>query len=238
VSKFIVGCLVFFLSVVSYAQTVQSLPERASNIRSGPSTEYSVRAGFWSPVQLSVTGKSVLEGETACVEDDNYNNDLWLRVDIQGIEGWVNFCVVRFDGDLDTLPVVEPAYPELDEWINQATVPLDGIFFSVIRDELGEAPDTPYVIASTRTQNFIHLRENPDLGANILDHLSGEQVYVTGVSADGVWLQVEYDAKLSSCYADAESVDDCPLERVTGWVARYLLSLPQDWQDIFAEDES
>lgn len=234
--KLVVACLVFLMSILSYAQTVQPSFE-ISTIRSGPSTDYSERGSLWSSHELTVTGKSVFDGGQHCSEDGNFNNDLWLRVDLQGIEGWVNYCVVRFEGDVASLPIVEPAYPELDEWINLASIPLDGLFFTRITDELGSTPESPYVVAATRTRNFIHLRANPNLGAEIIDHLSSEQVYVIDVSADGVWVKVEYDARLASCLQNADSVDECPLEPMSGWVARYLLSIPTGWHEILAETE-
>lgn len=229
--------LLFVLGIVVYAQDTEPYVEvyqPAVNVRSGPSEQYLSRGAMWSGDRLTVTGKSNFTGTQSCTDDSNYENDLWLRVDVQGIEGWVNYCVVKFAGNLDHLPIAVSAYPEVDEWLNLATIPLDGIFFSTIRDELGSVPDVPSVIGLTRTRNFIHLRQEPRLDANILDHISGEQVYVTDVSSDGVWVRVEYDAKLSSCLQEAQSHTACAYQRISGWVARYLLFLPTDWQDTFA----
>lgn len=229
--------LLFVLGIIASAQVAETYVEIYQPmvaVRSGPSVQYSHRASMWSWDRLTVTGKSVFDGSQPCTDDLDYDNDLWLRVDVQGIEGWVNYCVVKVTGDLDGLPVAEPAFPENDEWLELAEIP-NGIFFTRIVDRLGTQPEQPFVIGLTRTRNYIQLREQPSLGTPILDHISSDKVYVTGISANGVWVRVEYDAKLTSCLQVADSTDDCPYERISGWVAKYLLSFPPDWQATFAE---
>ncbi len=178
------------------------------NIRSGPGTDYSLRGGLIRG-SLTITGRNDFDTTRVCTSINARDLDMWLRVDYNGVEGWVALCAVDVDVELDTIPVVESSNPIMIEDIDYSKT------LSALR--LGDEPET-FVFGVTRAR--LNLRDGAGLGSNIIEEIrGGELVYVTGMNADASWVKVE--------------VGD-----LSGWVARYLLSLPYQWQDTFAEDES
>ena len=178
------------------------------NIRSGPGTDYSLRGGLIKG-SLTITGRNEFDTTRVCTNITARDLDMWLRVDYNGVEGWVALCAMDVDVDLATIPVVESSNPlmieDIDYSKNLATL------------NLGEEPET-FVFGVTRAR--LNLREGAGLNSNVIQELRGaELVYVTGMNADASWVKVE--------------VGD-----VSGWVARYLLSLPYEWQKTFVKDES
>jgi len=178
------------------------------NVRSGPGTEYSLRGGLIRG-SLTITGRNNFATDRICTGIVTSDLDMWIRVDYNGVEGWVALCAVNIDTDLDSIPVASPSHPILVEDINYATNP------SAV--PLGERPET-FVFGATRAR--VNMRTGAGLDNNIISELrGGETVYVIGHNEDASWVQVDVDG-------------------TTGWVARYLMSLPQDWQDTFTPVES
>jgi uncharacterized protein YraI len=68
---------------------------RTVNVRSGPSIRYTRIGQLRLGDSADITGRSSTE-----------NN--WLRIDLNGREGWVSIAVVEVTGDPDDAPVVEP----------------------------------------------------------------------------------------------------------------------------------
>jgi len=64
------------------------------NVRSGPSTDYTIIGKLTPADSLDITGQ-------------NEAND-WLRVNFNGQEGWVFLNVVEVNGAIENAPVVEP----------------------------------------------------------------------------------------------------------------------------------
>lgn len=171
------------------------------NVRSGPGTEYSLRGGFTNG-KLTITGRNEFDTNRVCRGVPQFDLDMWLRVDFNGVEGWVAFCAVDVEGNFSVLPVVSPSDPMLISDIDFANNPEEL--------SLGEEPETPYVYGVTRAR--VNLREGGSLNAPVIEELrGGELIYVVGMSADGYWAQVKIDDK-------------------SGWIARYLLSLPYEWE--------
>lgn len=172
------------------------------NIRSGPGTDYTLRGGLING-RLTITGRNDFDTTRVCTGIVTTDLDMWLQVDFNGVEGWVARCAVETDTDLNSIAVVTPGSPMLIEEVDYANNP------SAL--SLGDEPDT-FVYGVTRAR--LNLREGAGLSSNIIQELrGGELVYVIGMNADASWVQVEV--------AD-----------MSGWVARYLLSLPNDWQDL------
>jgi uncharacterized protein YraI len=203
----------------------QSIEHRshALNVRSGASREYTVRGVVADGDVLTVTGRTAFDTNRTCDGYYNANTDMWLRVDFQGIEGWVGYCLGQFQGDLNSVPVTEPIYPVLRR---QARYGYIHSFPSGL-DELGSAPLMPYIRGNVRYSR-INLRRNPVLDGEIIDILTSESVYVIGCSANRQWLKVTY-------------LGISPFNRVwwrgaepqTGWIAaNTLFTLPQGWEDI------
>jgi uncharacterized protein YraI len=203
--------LVMAISIPLFAQD-DATPATAEgvgvNIRSGPGTEYSLRGGL-SNGSLTITGRNDFDTNRVCTNINVRDLDMWLQVDYNGVEGWVTLCAVNIDVDLDTITVVESSHPIMIESIDYANNP------SALR--LGAEPET-FVFGVTRAR--LNLRDGAGLDSEIIQELRGAALlYVTGMNDDASWVKVE--------------VGD-----VSGWVARYLLSLPHDWQDTFTDDES
>lgn len=178
------------------------------NIRSGPGIEYSLRGGLTGG-SLTITGRNDFDTDRVCRGINARDLDMWLQVDYNGVEGWVALCAVKVDADLATIGIVESSNPVMIEDIDYANNP------PALR--LGDTPEI-YVFGVTRTR--LNLRDGAGLNNAIIQELrGGELVYVTGMNTEANWVKVE--------------VGD-----VSGWVARYLLSLPYEWQDTFADDEA
>ncbi|MCB9459181.1 MAG: SH3 domain-containing protein [Anaerolineaceae bacterium] len=192
----------------------------ATNVRSGPGTEYSILGivAKYNTASLTITGRANFEASELTCLRTALRQDAWVRVDFMGIEGWVNYCVGTVDGDVNTLPVVQPNYPQ-SRWANsdypvwQADTMAD------------EAPTEDYVIGSARYER-INVYDAPSRDGNATDLLSARQVYVTGVSADGLWFYVEY-----SGYSAFESANwYSPRQDMSGWIFHETLNMPYNWQ--------
>lgn len=179
--------------------------DEAINVRSGPGTEYTIR-GVAKDGTLDITGRNDFDPARPCRTFQG-DLDMWVRVDLFGIEGWMARCIAQIDGDLSIVPVVEPADPRLIADLNPSTGDVD---------ELGDPPvGLPYVVGNT-LERRINLRAEPSLEADVISVVSVSGIYVVGSNADGSWAQV---------YSNGQF----------GWMARFLLSLPRDWQDIVGE---
>ncbi len=178
------------------------------NVRSGPGTDYSLRGGLIRG-SLTITGRNTFDTGRICTGFFEQDLDMWLRVDYNGVEGWVARCTVDVNADLASVPVASASFPILIEDINYAQNP------SAVA--LGERPET-FVFGATRAR--VNMRIGAGLDNQIITELrGGETVYVTDHNEDASWVKVQVDGQ-------------------TGWVARYLMNLPKDWEDTFAEAES
>lgn len=176
------------------------------NVRSGPGTQYSLRGGL-NHGSLTITGRNEFDTNLVCTGIVGRDLDMWLQVDFNGVEGWVALCAVNIDADLTTIPVTTAGNPIMIEDIDYANTPA--------AMSLGDEPET-FVYGVTRAR--VNLREGAGLSSNVVQEIrGGELIYVTGMNADASWVEVE--------------VGD-----VSGWMARYLVSLPADWQVTFAEE--
>lgn len=232
--KLILLLIISLTSISIYAQEDLAYFTVGTNVRSGPSVEFGLRGGILAGGSLTVTGKTNFDSSRMCTGDLEQDKDMWLRVDFYGLEGWVSYCLTDYDGDLDTLIIVEATSPFYPTGLDIAGIPPRGLGRMRITDELGHVPVAPYLIAKSRATQFIHLRSTPSTSSEILDYVSGDYLYVTGISDDRAWVQVEYDAKLTSCLL-VNTNDDCPYQRISGWIASYLLSMPKNWQTTFVE---
>jgi uncharacterized protein YgiM (DUF1202 family) len=181
---------------------------QASNIRSGPGIDFTIRGVVKEDSILTLTGRNEFDPQRPCREFDG-DLDMWLRVDLNGVEGWIARCLAEYEGNLADIPVTESTDSVL---VGEATTGLDDP--EEVDEEIGSAPDVPSVIGYTRSLR-INLRTQPNLDAEVLDVISTRSVYVTGSNDDGSWAQVVYDGQV-------------------GWMARYLLLLPLDWRDTVA----
>jgi uncharacterized protein YraI len=68
---------------------------RRVNVRSGPGIRYTRIGSLNAGDSADITGRA-----------DETNS--WLRIDLNGQEGWISITVVEVTGDPDSAPVVEP----------------------------------------------------------------------------------------------------------------------------------
>ena len=199
---------VLAVAVPMFAQdnVVPAVSGTGVNIRSGAGTEYSLRGGLIRG-SLTITGRNDFDTDRICTGFFEQDLDMWLRVDYNGVEGWVALCTVDVNTDVSAIPVVSASHPILISDLNYDDNP------SAV--ELGDRPET-FVFGTTRAR--VNMRTGAGLDNSIITELrGGEMVYVTDVNSDGSWVKVQ-------------------VEDNTGWVARYLMNLPKDWQDTFAEE--
>jgi uncharacterized protein YraI len=135
---------------------------QAVNVRSGPATMYTVVGQLSAGDIVNATGRS------------DSSND-WLRVDLNGTEGWVAFFAVTVHGDPNTLPVAT------------ATAPVAIVLPSV------QAITDLYVTAFRR----VNVRSGPTTRDTILGVLTpGSTADITGRSdANNNWLQINFNGK-------------------------------------------
>lgn len=226
--KLFILTLLFMLGIVSLAQESGNyvIIDQPTNVRSAPllglyPRRYIVRAVV-SQSQIPVTGRN-FEGNRVCTGIGQHDNRLWLQVNVSGVKGWVKFCENDFVGNLAAIPVTQPLNPETRLCANS----------NRSLDELGNMPTVGYVVAKTLDYR-INVREFPDIASDRIEWLTSDDVYVIGRSLNNTWVKVTYDAIIATCgYGNFWD-----RQQFTGWVAAFLLDLPEGWQDIVAVVES
>lgn len=220
---FLILMLCLLIPVIIHAQDQQNyvIIEQPTNIRSGNSRYFAVR-GVVNTGLLTVTGKTDFDSTRICTGVWNSDLDMWLRVDLEGIEGWVKFCLVDFVGDIANLPIVEPISPLIRRPTRYVYY---GLASAYRADELGDEPSLINLVASTR-YDHINLRSEPRIDSEIIEILTAEKVYIIGRNLDSTWLYISYSG--ISPYGHWWN----GLQTQTGWIASYLLTKPEGWQDI------
>ena len=203
-------------AVPMMAQDTQTVTTVGGNIvvRSGPGLQYMGIGNLPEDGRLTVTGRNDFDTTRRCVTPFEVTADMWLRVDLQGVEGWVARCAVIYNGQLSQLPVAEPINP-IETYVGDLNVLLEYV--------MGDAPDTTYVVGHTRYPR-LYVHQNPSLTSDSVLAQVGS-MYVIGQSADGYWVQVQYDIE-----THAVPNPDAHTDTRTGWVARYLMLLPSGWE--------
>jgi len=227
--KLIFIMLLLMLGVMTYAQEPENyvVIEEPTNVRSAPLTgshqpKPIVRAVIEN-VNLTIVGRN-FDDSSLCARGYYRNSRLWFQVEVDGVKGWVRACDHEFVGDLSTIPQTEPLNAEYRLCSDNSSN----------LDELGDEPNQSNIIANTLAHR-INLRENPDIASQRLDHLTSDTVYVVGRTDDNTWLKVTYKGVVPVCGWAMLGVEHVQLD---GWVAGYLLSKPEGWQDIIPVVES
>jgi len=172
-----------------------------ANVRSGPGLDYTVRGVAYPGEEgLTVTGRNNVDPATGC--NIGVSEASWLRVDYHGIEGWVSRCSGSAV-NVQNVPVTSPAFPMLRS-------EQDRIFARM--PEVDESrPDVDFIWGFTRER--LNIRTAPGLGAEVQDVARAiEDVYVTGRTQDGHWVEVYFNGK-------------------TGWAFSHLMLLPRTWEN-------
>ena len=200
-SILILAFTLFILPSVFAQETVSVTASQAVNIRTGPGLNHAVRGVLHQ--SLSATGRNDFDTSRSCL-GDNTDLDMWIRVDHNGIEGWVARCAVLVEGDLDQLSIVVADSPLLVDDLRPMTE-------NVLRSDYNEPkPDGDYVVGFTRAR--VNVRDEPSLQGNIIAITAPiEDFFVTGRTENSSWLQITWDGDQ------------------TGWVAGYLMLIPYEW---------
>lgn len=201
----LIAILAIAIPMLAQDEVSPTASATAVNVRSGDGTQYSMR-GVLTKGSLSITGRNNFDPNRVCTGIVETDLDMWLRVDLYHVEGWVARCAVNVTGDIAGLPVVSPSNSMLITQISFDDLPQE--------QPLGDASVEKFVYGVTRSG--VNMREGASIGANVIEMLrAGELVYVVATNDDQSWVKVEIDGK-------------------SGWVARYLMSLPKDWQSKLA----
>jgi uncharacterized protein YraI len=179
--------ILFVLLVITASMTVaaaQSSPTTitpaenvpAVNVRSGPGTEYTVRFALNAGQTLVATGRTEA---AACI--GNAEVDGWVRITVsETIEGWVSLCAVEVSGDVDALPVAEPAFPELIAEAEPLAV-LEG----------GSSFTKPDLVAETNSA--VVMRSEPWLGSEALGIVpANAAVELMQMTTNMGWVQAQF----------------------------------------------
>jgi uncharacterized protein YraI len=192
---------IFIPSVFAADNGVKASSEFPVNVRSGPGQEYTVRGVLYSGT-LNVTGRNDFETGRVC-HGNPADLDMWLRVEFKGVEGWISRCAMTIDGEVDGLSISSASTPVLVDTLKPFEL-------QTAVEDVDVEPAGAHVLGFTSAR--VNLRDSASLSGKVLSVLtSGEDVYVIGRTTDDNWVQITQDGQ-------------------TGWIARYLMQLPHDWQ--------
>ena len=173
-----------------------------TNVRSGPGLEFAVRGVAFPGAEYAVSARNNFSTGRFCVSG-LAGLDMWLRVEYNGFEGWIARCTVQISGSVDALPVANASAPAIIDYDESDILDAQTVI------DRGVEPAGDYVIGFTRDR--VNVRDSTSLGSRIVDVTpAGEDVYIIGRTGDNRWVRVQY-------------------EGVTGWVARYLIQMPYQW---------
>ncbi|MBZ0296930.1 MAG: SH3 domain-containing protein [Anaerolineae bacterium] len=170
--KTITTMLLFSTTMVAGAQvSIAAQTQRAANVRSGPGMEYTLLEQLEAGREVLLTGRST-------------SNTAWLRMELQGREGWIIRYSLESDEDFTQLRVVNPRRP--------VRVP---------------AYRPPVQARASRTVN---VRSGPTTSAEVVSQLEdGERVPVIGRSDERTsWLWVDLDGEKGWVAYFTVAVDD------------------------------
>jgi|GEM_PF-1942995 uncharacterized protein YraI len=212
VLRFAAGIAILVVAAVApvLAQSAPTFtPNDLVNVRSGAGLRFSVLTTTTATV--TITGRTDFDIDASCLALGLTGG--WLRVDINGIEGWVARCAGDVTGDLAGVPVLSGDTGMI--------VPTRGGSNALSGNLLGESEPSGKYITGFVTASNANVRETPSVKAPVIARLSASTpiataVYVIGRNETGSWVRVQF--------VNAEGVTQ------TGWMARFLLQLPRTWQ--------
>jgi uncharacterized protein YraI len=142
------------------------------NVRSGPSMAY------------DIVGQLEVDDEARATARNNENND-WLLIENEAIEGWVAFFTVSVRGNADTLPVLVPG-GNGEEFLPPSMVTVTRFNVRLHTDPERSAPTVTVVpfnsnvtlLGRTKDSSWLYVLygETPGWGAARLFDLTREQV--------------------------------------------------------------
>jgi hypothetical protein len=173
-------------------------------LRSGPGIEFVDRGTITENFVLPVTGRNDFPADDVCTGRYAHDITMWLRVQYVEIEVWIWRChpSVEVNGDIASLPVVEPAFPLRED---------DPIFpVRELRGINNVEPEGKYLFGNVRTEALVHTA--PDLGSEIIGSLGYRRlVYVIGRTEAGGWAKINYRGN-------------------EGWVVSHLIYITEGWE--------
>jgi uncharacterized protein YraI len=132
------------------------------NVRSGPGTQYTVLRQLRLGDALDITGRTA--------------NNQWLRVNLNGQEGWVSAALFDVTGDVATAP--------------EATAGPN----AVLRQTSAQTSASQSGKVGVVTRVNANLRSTPSINGDVLATIPfNTQLAVTGRSGDNNWVQVSFN---------------------------------------------
>ncbi len=143
-------------TVASSSTSVTAATFRQANVRSAPSMSSAIIGVLRRGDIVTVIGRS-----------DAQNS--WLLVETPAGIGWVAYFLISLTGDVDSIPIVEPAPLQLDALVASETV-------------------------SVTTRYNVNVRSDPSVGADVLAVVPFNTVLTVDAQArGGRWLRVQLD---------------------------------------------
>jgi uncharacterized protein YgiM (DUF1202 family) len=138
---------------------------RKVNVRSGPGTKYTVIG-------------SLIAGDRADITGRESSRNSWMRINLDGKEGWVSFTVIRVTGDPDDAEIVEPG-PD-----------------AVLRKTANQTVTDTLKVVTVVTRGNANLRANFSTSADVLVVIpAGTELTAEARTATTNWVRVTFDGK-------------------------------------------
>ncbi|MEM7344855.1 MAG: SH3 domain-containing protein, partial [Chloroflexota bacterium] len=166
--------------------------ENITNVRQGPSTDFSAAGQLSAGTQLPVVGR-------------NEASD-WVQIDFEAGndgKGWIAVEVIQFVGEIDTVPVVDAPALEEDQ-AAEASESTDESSTDTTTDDSTTATEEATEESVTQTDGEsptvtalaggVNVRTGPGLEFSLLGRLDeGVSAPVVARDETGDWLQIEYE---------------------------------------------
>jgi|GEM_PF-1113306 uncharacterized protein YgiM (DUF1202 family) len=178
--------LFIFISLLSVSALLGVLPASAdntitvssigvTNVRSGPGTGYSII-------------DRLAPGETVTANGRSSTSNDWLRVDLDGTEGWVSAGVVVLNGDPTTLSVVEPTAAESNVGNTGVVVTIED------NTNIRLGPSTNYpAIGSAYAGDQFDVTGRTEWDARIICYGNNLTDILTDETPEDVWLRINFN---------------------------------------------
>lgn len=157
------------------ADEVRVKAYQTTRVRSGPGTDYSIINILLEGDEVTATGRESTANE-------------WLRIDLDGTEGWVAASVVNIDGDPTTLDVVGASNAE-------ATVGQTGVTATIVGAvNVRVGPGTSYrVVTQAEDGTEYDITGRSEIDTPLVCRRNVIIDVTNGDGADDVWLRINFN---------------------------------------------
>jgi uncharacterized protein YraI len=211
--KYAVFALLLFglMATVVFADDTITITSRGTtNVRSGPGTTYTII-------------DRLFEGDTVTANGRSDTSNSWLRVDVDGSEGWVSASVVTLNGDPTSLAVVS-ASGDAESVVGQTGV--EATFDAAGNVRFG--PGTSYpVIAQAAAGDSYDITGRTDWANTVVCRDGNLIDTARGTAPENVWLRLNFQG--------ANGWVNYSIVTVSGNLCDVAVAEADDFSDIEAE---